>query len=115
MNYCYTRKGNDQPFTSLGCLRSWSLTTEVLPISRSLSIIQDGTSHPQNSAQQITWFLGPPNVLCPVPCWVGAWVVLSLASGTIFFTAVHVNHDLMIRLLHIGEVQLVTQNHSVKP
>ena len=57
-----------------------------------------------------TWLLGPPNVLCPVSCLVGTWVALSLASGTIFFTAVHVKHDVMIRLFHIGEVQLVTQN-----
>ena len=65
-------------------------------LTRSLCIIQDGTSHPQTSAQQITCFLGPLNVLCPVSCLVGAWVALSLASGTMFFTAVHVNHDLMI-------------------
>ena len=60
-----------------------------------------------------TWSIECPDALCPVSCSVGTWVVLCLASGTIFFTVISCKGWCYDQTVHIGEIQLVTLNLKV--
>ena len=51
-----------------------------------------------------TWSLERPDALCPVSCSVGTWVVLCLASGTIFFTVISCKGWCYDQTVHIGEI-----------